>query len=134
MWSCFKNLIIRKIITQSKFNLDARFNSHSLLSFRFWVHVGDVGTVCLQILYYSTDNMRGNSAINVHVAISNGSNCSPINPHARSSVGKQFASGMVAASIIVRCSFPSDTEYPLHYFTKPICARFQLFRLASFEE
>ena len=30
VWSCFEVLIIRKIIVQSKFNLDVRFNSYNI--------------------------------------------------------------------------------------------------------
>ena len=35
VWSCFEDLIIIKIMVQSKFNLAARFYSYNFFSFRF---------------------------------------------------------------------------------------------------
>ena len=42
VWYCFEDLIIRKIMVQSKFDLDSRFDSYNFFRFKIAKHVGDV--------------------------------------------------------------------------------------------
>ena len=46
MWSCFEDFVIKKIMAQSKFDLDARFDSYNFL---IWIcmYVDDVSIFCL---------------------------------------------------------------------------------------
>ena len=42
VWSCFEDLVIRKMMVQSKFNLNARFKSYRFFRKNFSFHVSDV--------------------------------------------------------------------------------------------
>ena len=56
MWSCFEDLVIRKIMMQSEFNLDARVQIYRFFLNELSLYVGDVinltpFTVILFFLY-----------------------------------------------------------------------------------
>ena len=53
MWSCFEYLVIRKIIVQSKFNLNAQFKIYRFFIINSPLHVDDViklSSICMHLL------------------------------------------------------------------------------------
>jgi len=42
VWSYFEDLVIRKIIVEVKFNMNARFSIYSFFSLRIYMHVSDI--------------------------------------------------------------------------------------------
>ena len=52
MWSCFEDLVMRKIMVKPKFNIDTRFNIYSFFYSRIYVHVGDVSIISFYVCMY----------------------------------------------------------------------------------
>ena len=42
MWSCFEDLIIRKIIMQFKFNFDAQLSTYDIFNFGIYMHGSNI--------------------------------------------------------------------------------------------
>ena len=53
VYSCFEDLVIRKMMVQLEFNLDARFNIYRLFNMNLPLHVDDVinSTACMHLLF-----------------------------------------------------------------------------------
>ena len=52
VWFCFGDLVMRKIMVKSKFNIDARFNIYSFFISRICVHVSDVSIISFSACMY----------------------------------------------------------------------------------
>jgi hypothetical protein len=67
--SYFEDLVIKKIIVQTKFNLDARFNTYDVFMFWICMHVGDIIIVVLFCMHRISLLFRWNHQAAVHLKI-----------------------------------------------------------------
>ena len=52
MWSCFEDLVIKKIMVQSKFDFNTQFDRYHFSSFKFVVRIGMTSSFFLHACIY----------------------------------------------------------------------------------